>query len=78
MDDGKTRKIFEMVNKNYPNTNKKVLKTLEYDKIIHRLTEQCTSEAGKIRAAALLPQTDRAAACAGSRAITIRRRGSCA
>lgn len=38
--------------------NKKVLRVLEYDKIIARLTEKATSEPGKKLAAALLPMTD--------------------
>ena len=41
--------------------NKKVLHTLEYDKIIERLSEHCTSEAGKKQAHALMPRTDRSA-----------------
>ena len=38
--------------------NEKVLRVLEYHKIIARLTEKATSEPGKKRAAALLPMTD--------------------
>lgn len=38
--------------------NKKVLRVLEYDKIIARLMEKATSEPGKKLAAALLPMTD--------------------
>lgn len=38
--------------------NKKVLRILEYHKIIDRLTEKATSEPGKKMAAALLPMTD--------------------
>ncbi len=40
--------------------NEKVLRVLEYDKIIDMLTERATSEQGKRLAAALLPMTDRA------------------
>ncbi len=39
--------------------NKKVLHTLEYDKIIDKLKAHCTSEAGKQKAEKLLPETDR-------------------
>lgn len=38
--------------------NEKVLRVLEYHKIIDRLTEKATSEPGKKLAAALLPMTD--------------------
>lgn len=38
--------------------SEKVLRVLEYHKIIARLTEKATSEPGKKRAAALLPMTD--------------------
>ncbi len=38
--------------------NEKVLRILEYHKIIDRLTEKATSEPGKRMAAALLPMTD--------------------
>ncbi len=39
--------------------NKKVLHTLEYDKIIERLKGHCTSDDGREKAAALFPMTDR-------------------
>lgn len=38
--------------------NNKVLKTLEYDKIIDRLAACCSSDAGKERVLSLLPMTD--------------------
>lgn len=38
--------------------NQKALKILEYDKIIQLLTEQATSEAGRLRCQQLLPMTD--------------------
>ena len=38
--------------------NEKVLRVLEYHKIIARLTEKATSEPGKKLASALLPMTD--------------------
>ena len=38
--------------------NKKVLKTLEYDKIIERLTEHASSEMGKVLCRQLLPSSD--------------------
>ena len=39
--------------------NKKALHTLEYDKIIQRLTAHCTSDAAKQQAEVLLPKTSR-------------------
>ena len=41
------------------NMNKKVLKTLEYDKIIEKLQEFASSEAGKKKCLHLLPMMDR-------------------
>ena len=38
--------------------NEKVLRVLEYNKIIDLLTERASSEPGRKRAAALLPMTD--------------------
>lgn len=38
--------------------NEKVLRVLEYTKIIHQLTEKATSEPGKALAASLVPMTD--------------------
>ena len=38
--------------------NSKVLRVLEYNKIIERLTDKSTSEQGRKRTAALEPMTD--------------------
>ena len=39
--------------------NQKALKVLEYDKIIHLLADQATSDAGKKRCLELKPMTDK-------------------